>query len=383
MDNFTFFNPTKIEFGRGVIEGLGKIVRLYGEKILLVYGEGSIKRNSVYMQVVDSLTQHHIEIFEHGGVCSNPLLSHAREGVSQAKKYEIDAVVAVGGGSVIDEAKAIAAGSVANCDIWDFYTKKEHPTKALPLISVLTLPATGSEMNGFTVLTNEETKEKFALGASPVLNPRVSFLDPETTYSLPLTQTAFACADILSHLTEGYFTTSAKRLILQDSLIKSLFLSAVEAMGKIQENPTDYDARAAFMWTATLAWNSIAQVGIPQRALPCHALEMPLSGIYNVAHGAGLSIITPHWLRLAAAPHKERIRQFGREVLGGIGTVESTIDGLIEIYEKIGAPLSMREVGLTSPDLDKLTESAHITFAARNMDGYSKEVIRSIYEAAL
>lgn len=382
MDNFTFFNPTKIEFGRGVIEGLGKAVRLYGEKILLVYGEGSIKRNNVYMQVVDSLTQHHIEIFEHGGVCGNPLLSHAREGIIQAKEFEVDAVVAVGGGSVIDEAKAIAAGAVSSCDIWDFYTKKDHPTKALPIISVLTLPATGSEMNGFTVLTNEETQEKFALGASPVLNPRVSFLDPESTFSLTLEQTAFACADIISHMTEGYFTTPAKRLILQDNLIGSLFSSVVEATYRIQENPEDYDARAAFMWTATLAWNSIAQVGIPQRAMPCHALEMPLSGIYNVAHGAGLSIITPYWLRLAAGPHRERIELFGREVMGSIGTVDSTINGLIEVYEKIGAPLRMKDVGVQSPDLDKLTEMAFITFAARNMDGYSKEVIYSIYEAA-
>lgn len=382
MENFRFYNPTDLRFGRGVIAELGTEVLKRGSRILLVYGKGSIKNNGVYEQVIDSLTNHHIEIFEHSDVSANPLLSHTREGVSKAKEYQVDLIVAVGGGSVIDEAKAIALGALSNSDIWEFYKKTATPQQAIPIISVLTLPATGSEMNGFTVLTNDDTSEKFALGASPLLHPKVSFLDPDATFSLSLKQTAYACADIISHITEGYFTTSAKTLPLQDNIIKGLFHSVIESMKAIQKDPTNYNARASFMWTATLAWNGIAQVGIPDRAMPCHALEMPLSGVYDIAHGAGLSIITPHWLRHAKTLHEERIKKFGSEILNAKGSIEEVISALTCIYKEIGAPTTMQDVGLTSPDIDLLTKMAAITFESRKMVGYNNEEIRAIYSAA-
>lgn len=383
MENFFFSNPTELHFGRGVIQHLGTEVLKRGSRILLVYGKGSIKSNGVYEQVIDTLTNHHVEIFEHPGVSGNPLLSHTREGVKKAKQFQVDLIVAVGGGSVIDEAKAIALGALSNSDIWDFYTKKETPQLALPIISVLTLPATGSEMNGFTVLTNDETCEKFALGASPLLNPKVSLLDPESTFSLSLQQTAFACADIISHLTEGYFTTTASVLPLQDNLIKGLFHAVLSAMRMLIKDPRDYNARASFMWTATLAWNGIAQVGIPGRSMPCHALEMPLSGLYNIAHGAGLSIITPHWLNHSQHLHLKRIESFGEEILGETTTIPEVIKTFSNIYSEIGAPISMREAGLINPDIDALTKMALTTFESRNMTGYDMDLIRNIYEDAI
>ena len=199
MNNFTYYNPTKIHFGRGCVNQLGaEIANLGVKKVLLVYGGGSIKKSGLYDNVIAQLAALKIEVVEHAGVQGNPILPHVRAGVELAKKAGVELILGVGGGSVVDSSKAIALGATADCDVWEFFAKREIPTKTLPVIDVLTLPATGSEMNGICVVTNTETDEKSGLAVPGLLNPVASFLDPETTFSLSMTQTAYACTDILS-----------------------------------------------------------------------------------------------------------------------------------------------------------------------------------------
>lgn len=384
MQSFIYENPTKIRFGEAVLNSLSEEITRFGKRILFLYGCESIMHNGVYDMVSEQLAKAGVFVVEHRGVVGNARLSHARAGVELAQKHKVDCILAVGGGSVIDESKAIAAGACYSGDVWDFYQKSASIEKALPIISVLTLPATGSEMNGFSVLTNDETLEKWAVGASPITNPRVSFLDPAMTTTLSLEQTAFAAADIISHCTEGYFTTSARELYPQDEIIEGLVRSVIGAVQKIRKDPNDLEARASMMWTATLAWNGTAQMGIPGMGLPCHAIEMPLSGVYDIAHGAGLSIVTPAWMRAVAKRHEGRLVRFGERVLGvKNGGVEAVATALEALYVQLGAPLRMSEVGIKDPDIARMTADALEAFRLRGVEGYDTKLISGIYEAVV
>ncbi|VGO19875.1 iron-containing alcohol dehydrogenase [Pontiella sulfatireligans] len=385
MNDFVYENPTKILFGRGVIDQLGgELKRLGVRKVLLVYGGGSIKANGVYDSVIAQLSACGVAVVEHGGVRGNPVLSHVQEGIAKVRAEQIDLICGVGGGSVVDESKAIALGAASDIDVWEFFAKRETPQQALPVMAVLTLPATGSEMNGIAVVTNEETDEKNAIVCPALLNPKVSFMDPETTFSLSLQQTSFACTDILSHLMEGYLTTPAERLLVQDPVIEGVARSVMDSMAVIMKNPSDYDARAAFMWSATLGWSGICQAGIPAWGMPCHALEMPLSAVCDIAHGAGLSIIIPAWMRVAGARHEHRILQFGRRILGldNPSSVDAVADVLTAYYRSIGSPVSCAEAGI-DPDLDRLTNLAFDSFKQRGMHDYTKELITDIYKQSI
>jgi alcohol dehydrogenase YqhD (iron-dependent ADH family) len=381
MNNFSYYNPTKIHFGRGVIDQLGSELSARDiRSVLLVYGSGSIKQNGVYDSVLAQLTEASVEVVEHPGVQGNPRLSHVRTGVALAQEYRVDLVLGVGGGSVIDSAKAIALGAASGCDVWAFFAKRETPQQALPVMAVLTLPATGSEMNGICVVTNEETDEKSAVTAPGLTNPVVSFLDPQTTFTLPLKQTAYACADILSHVMEGYLTTSAECLPVQDRQMEGVMLAVMDAMRAIQQDPENYDARADFMWSATLAWSGICHAGMPDWGMPNHALEMPLSAVYDIAHGAGLSIVIPAWIRVVGERHKHRVLQFGRTILGvETESVEEVSDALVRYYRSIETPVCCKDVGIAL-DIDRLTELAFGSFHKRGMTSYTHEVIRSVYE---
>lgn len=385
MNDFTYDNPTKVHFGKTALDSLQSELQAYSvKKALLVYGGGSIKNNGVYERVTGALAECGVEYIEHSGVKGNPMLSHAREGVMLAREHSVDLVLAVGGGSVIDEAKAIAAGVVCSCDVWDFYSKKETVSAMLPLFAISTLPATASEMNGISVLTNDETLEKCAVVAPGVLNPKVCFLDPTTTFTLSLEQTAFACVDIISHLTEAYLTTGADSIPVQGRMIEGLAKSVMDAMSKIMVDPKDYDARAEFMWCATLAWSGIAQAGIPQWGMPCHALEMPMSAVYDVAHGAGLSVITPAWMIHAAELHPARLCSFGKHVLGVLSDdITGVAQALKDYYQSIGAPVSFAEIGVPDPDINTLTDLSHSSFVSRNIPGYSRDEITEIYRNSL
>jgi alcohol dehydrogenase YqhD (iron-dependent ADH family) len=381
MNNFSYYNPTRIHFGRGVIDQLGSELSARDIRIvLLVYGGGSIKQNGVYDSVLAQLTQASVEVVEHPGVQGNPRLSHVRDGVVLAKDHQVDLVLGVGGGSVIDSSKAIALGAASDCDVWDFFAKREIPKQTLPVMAVLTLPATGSEMNGICVVSNEETDEKVAVTAPGLINPVVSFLDPQTTVTLSMAQTAYACADVLSHVMEGYLTTSADQLPVQDRQMEGVMLAVMDAMRVLQQDPANYDARADFMWSATLAWSGICHAGMPDWGMPNHALEMPLSAVYDIAHGAGLSIVIPAWIRVVGEQHKHRVLQFGRTVLGiDAERVEEVADALVGYYRSVGTPVSCQDAGIEL-DIDRLTELAFGSFYKRGMTNYTHEVIRAVYE---
>jgi len=381
MNPFIYENPTKIKFGIGSLNTLAEEICRFGSRVLFLYGGGSIFKNGAYDQVTYQLNRSGCFVVEHGGVVGNPRLFHANAGVALIKEHKIDLILAVGGGSVIDEAKAIAAGALYNGDLWDFYCRKSAVISALPIISVQTLPATASEMNGFSVLTHDTSHEKSAIGFPPTLNPRVSFLDPSFSTTVSSQQTGFAAADILSHLTEGYFTTSAEMLYPQDEIIEGIARSVIDAANTLMIDPSNLEARSSLMWSATLAWNGSVQAGIPDALLPCHALEMPLSGIYDIAHGAGLAILTPHWMRAMDSVHGKRIIRFGSRVFGIESSVELVAQQFESLYKEWGIPRSIKGLGVESIDIDLLTKDGVTSFSRRNINGYDESIVRKIYEA--
>ena len=385
MNNFSYYNPTRIHFGDDALSHIvPELEANKTKKLLFVYGRESIKKNGVYKRIIDALSQTGIRVVEHAGVKGNPVLSHTREGVSLAKREQVDAVLAVGGGSVIDEAKIIAAGALCEEDVWGFFDGSVLPGTKLPLFSVLTLPATGSEMNQISVITNEDTQQKSAINIPGVLNPDVSFLDPRTTFSLSPVQTAYASVDIISHLSESYLTTSAAAMSVPDGLIESLIKTVMETTYILLEDPHNYQARANFMWAATMGWNGIVQLGLPDRLMPCHGLEMPMSGVYDIIHGAGLAIITPAWLVFAEKLHKERILKFGKTIFGVEATsTREVADALKSYYIRIGAPVSFSDCGVNEPDIALLSKLAMDAFAGRGISGYSLEDIKTIFTDSL
>lgn len=381
MNDFTYHNPTKVYFGKTALDNLVHTLKTQNaSNVLFVYGGGSIKENGVYDAVIKALNQCNVNIVEHAGVKGNPSLNHARLGITKAKENKVDLILAAGGGSVMDEAKAIAAGALVSCDVWDLYCKKQTVTQSLALFAIPTLPATSSEMNAISVLCNDETKEKFAVAAPGILNPIAAFIDPQTTYTLSLKMTAYACTDIISHLTESYFTTGADELPLHGRVIEGLVKAVMDAMQIIMKEPDDYDARASFMWTATLAWSGIVQAGIPNWGMPCHALEMSVSGYHDTAHGVGLSILTPSWLKHAETMHRTRILEFGRNILGvDTGNVDDVIEALKVFYGSIGVPVTFSQAGINNPEIEIMTDLADKAFKSRGIPGYSRDAIRTIY----
>jgi len=385
MKDFVFHNPTKIIFGEGAIARLGEEARAYGERVLLVYGMGSIKRNGVYDQVVASLRDAGIETVEFPGVQPNPVLSHARQGVALAKENAVDAVVAVGGGSVIDESKTIAAGAVTDTDVWEFFAFTAEMKDALPLLTVLTIPAAGSEMNGGMVITNEETSDKWATGGqgSPVY-PKVSILDPSVTYTIPASYVAYSAADAMSHQLEGYLTHRDEWAPIQDRYVEGLLKSIMEATDKILADGDDAQGRATMMWAATMAFNDLSSAGVGPIGFPNHLLEHPLSGIYDIPHGAGLSMVMPAWMTYAVRNGNTRVARFAREVFGvAIEDDEAAAMEGIRLFKawlkKIGTHTAFEDAGIPESDIEKITERTVILANLWGLTDYNEDNISEIY----
>ncbi len=384
MLNFEFYSPTKIIFGRGVVSRLGEEVAEFGKTAMLVYGRDSIKKSGLYQQLLDQLGEKGIRVVEHGGVSANPLLDHALEGIRKARKEGVDFIIGAGGGSVIDESKGIAAGVACDADLWDLYSKKETVDAALPVIAVQTLPATSSETNQAAVLTNIETNEKFGL-RSPLIVPAKAFLDPELTFTIPLKYTAYACFDIISHLLEGYFTTTADFAPVHDGFVEGLAGAVKVSLERVLKDPRDYDARASIMWAGSLAWNGLANAGLDGAKIPNHMFEHPLSAVYNAAHGAGLAVVMPAWLDFKKNEIGDRIVKFGEKILGLKGVVTPDI----VIYEfrlwikKIGCPLTFGELGIENPDIGELIKQARVLCGMWNIDGYTDEDLETVYRLCM
>ncbi|MGL4944284.1 MAG: iron-containing alcohol dehydrogenase [Thermoguttaceae bacterium] len=347
MQNFVYHNPVRVIFGRGTIPQIGGEVKPFG-KTLLVYGQGSSRRNGVYDQVVTSLKEAGVTWVEFGGVRANPVLSHTRDGIALARAERVESILAVGGGSVIDEAKAIAFGAATNeYDVWEVYARKAQVTKALPLLTVLTMSATGTEMNGGTVITNESTRQKLGYG-SPHLYPRVSILDPEVLYTIPATQSAYGAIDAACHLMESYFTAEDANIPLQDRYVEGIVRTLTEIAAPMIASPRNYDLRATFMWAATLAWNGTAPAGVGNWGTPNHLIGHAMSALCDTPHGESLAIALSGWMPWFAetTPRgRERITKLGRGVFDASDDVE-TIERFRNWFRSLNVATTLAGIGV-------------------------------------
>ncbi len=388
MRNFVFHNPTKIIFGKDTVSEIGPETVAWGTKALLVYGQGSIKKSGLYDQVTGALRQAGVTVTDHGGVRSNPVLSHVREGIAKAREAGCDVIVAVGGGSVIDSAKAISAGIPVNHDVWKFFTGKKPIKKTVPLTTVLTLAAAGSEMNSGMVITNEETREKFGFG-NKRLYPRTSILNPELTYSVPRKYTAFGAVDAVSHVLEFYMTREDPSTPVQDRLMEGLIENTIDSCNRCLDNPTDYAARADLMWTATLALNGLTAAGLGRVGFPMHMIEHSLSALYDIAHGAGLAIVIPGWLTWFARSHPERVAELGRRVFGeqvgdnaqdDTSTAQATIEAFRSWFTAIDCPVTLAQAGIARDDIADIAANALRLAKVWRLNNYSQKIIEEILQ---
>jgi alcohol dehydrogenase YqhD (iron-dependent ADH family) len=382
MKNFVFHNPTKIIFGRDTIPSIGSETAAFGKKALMVYGQGSIKKNGIYDQVTKSLYDAGVTIIEHGGVKSNPILSHVHQGIALAKENKVDVIAAVGGGSVIDSAKAIAAGALAEHDVWKFFIGKKSIKGALPLTCVLTLAASGSEMNSGMVVTNEETKQKFGF-ANKHLYPEVSILDPTATFSVSPEYTAYGAVDAIAHVLEFYFTNQEPYTPVQDHFMEGLVISCMDSCERVLQNLEDYDARADLMWAATLALNGLTAAGLGKTGFPMHMIEHSLSALYNVAHGAGLSVVIPGWMNYQSQRTPEKFAQFAERVFGiNSGSIEERaaegIQALLSWFAKVKTPTSLSGLQISVNDIPVIADNAVALAKIWGMKDYTEEKIEEI-----
>ena len=381
MENFIYHNPTKIINGKDTHKKIGKILINDSIKsVLLVYGMNSIKKSGLYDEIISILKENDINITEHSGVKSNPVLSHANRGVELAKEFGVDAILSVGGGSVLDECKAIAAGAKYSCDVWDFYSGKVVAKEALAIYAILTISATGSEMNGGSVLTNELSNEKFAF-MSDYTFPKVSIINSEFTYNLPVDYLVYSAVDIIAHVIEIYFTASTLPLI-QKRFDENIIKTVIETTENILKNPNDYNSRAEFSLAATWALNGLTKVGTGGSSFPNHMIEHSLSAIYDVAHGAGLAVVILAWMKYFKKEKNKIFTRFAKEIFNK-STAEEGIIALEEWFKKINAPTKLIDLKIDKKDIAKIAENAFLSSKKWGMaEVYSVGVIEGILRLA-
>ena len=384
MNNFNFCVPTDIRFGKGQIACLPEELKKNGKRILMVYGGGSIKKTGIYDTILDLLKD--FELYELSGIEPNPKIDSVRKGASICKEKKIDMILAVGGGSSIDASKHIACAAYYEGDAWDLMLDRSKMTKALPIAVVLTMAATGSEMNPGAVITNGETNEKIEI-AGPILYPTISICDPTYLYTLPAKQTAAGTADILSHAMEQYFQPTDDAY-LTDRIAESLMKTVIHYGPIALAEPDNYEARANLMWSSSLALNHILTVG-KGGAWSCHPIEHELSAYYDITHGEGLAIVTPAWMKAVLCDETvERFAMFGRNVwdisMGSSREIaEKAIEKTAEFFKKLGLPSTLKEVGIDSEKFEEMAEEAVRTsgIAIRSYYHLNKEDIIKIYES--
>jgi alcohol dehydrogenase YqhD (iron-dependent ADH family) len=384
MHNFVFHNPTKVLFGKGTISQIGKETATFGTRVLLVYGRLSAERNGLIQTVSTSLEEAGCVVTKHGGVRPNPSLSDVHLAIQRAKAEKIEVICAVGGGSVIDAAKAVSVGACVEHDVWKFFTGKKSIRQKLPLIAVSTLAASGSEMNSGMVLTNDGTQQKFGFGHR-LLHPEVAIMDPETTFTVPADYTAYGAIDALAHIMEFYMTTEQCGTNVQDRYMEGLAISIMESCDSVLQNLEDYQARASLMWSAVLALNGLSAAGLGKVGFPMHLIEHSISAMHNVPHGAGLSVVIPGWLHYQAGIQPARICQFFRRVLSLEHLNEEEIvaygiSALIAWFKKSGAPVTLQELGIDPQEISQLAANALPQAKIWRMREYTQEKIECILE---
>ncbi len=361
MENFRLYLPTKIIFGRGTENDVGAEVARYSKKILLHYGGGSIKRTGLYERVVKSLKDAGVEFAELGGVVPNPRLSLVREGIKLCRKEGIDFILAVGGGSVIDSAKAIATGVPYKGDVWEYFESggKMRIENALPVATILTISAAGSEMSPSMVITDEDSKRKLSAGKQDALRPVFSILNPELTFTLPKEQVAYGAVDMFSHIVERYFTNT-NNVDVTDEMCEAVMRSIIRNAKKAVTDTEDYDVRAELMWAGTVAHNGILGTG-REEDWSSHKMEHELSASYDIAHGAGLAVIVPAWMRYV---HKHDIERFARYARNVFHVIEenddkAALEGIEEtrkFFGSMGIATSLDGLGIGPEKIENMSK---------------------------
>lgn len=363
MNSFVYDIPTKVYFGENQLGHLGKELSKYGKKVLMTYGGGSIKKSGLYDKVVAEIKKAGLELFELSGIEPNPRVSSVNAGAKICKEEGIDVLLAVGGGSVIDCTKYIGAAAFYDGDAWDILEQKTDVTKCLPVLDILTLAATGSEMDCGGVISNPETKDKIGL-MFPVMQPKVSFLDPTLTYTVSQYQTACGSSDMLSHIIEVYFNMN-KDLYMLDTVMEGLMKTIIRYTPIVMKEPDNYEARANLMWASSWAINGFVNGG-KQQAWSCHPIEHEVSAIYDITHGLGLAILTPRWMEYCLDETTvSKYYQFGCNVFGLDSKMEpmevakKSIELLSDfLYNTLGLKSTFTELGIDDKNFEIMAEKS-------------------------
>lgn len=363
MNDFSFCTPTRYVFGHDAEKQAGELMLATGaRRVLIVYGMGSVIRSGLLDRAKEILHSAGIVTFELGGVQPNPTDPKVYEGIEIVRREEIDGLLAVGGGSAIDTAKAIACGALYEGDFWDFYCGKKVVDKALPLGVVLTIPAAGSEGSGNSVITRLEGLHKLSLRTDTALRPKFACLNPELTFTLPPYQTACGITDMMVHILERYFSPTPD-VEVTDRLAEGLLMAIMTEAPKVMAEPENYEARANILWSGTLAHNGICGTGRSED-WASHFMEHELSAVYDVTHGAGLAVITPAWMTFMAEHRPAKVAQLARRVFGISNTDdrEAALEGIAALkkfFSSLGLPLTLRELGINTPDYRLLVDKLH------------------------
>jgi alcohol dehydrogenase YqhD (iron-dependent ADH family) len=352
MENFIAYNPTKLHFGNRVLDKLGETVSVYGKNVLLMYGKGSIKKNSVYSNIVNQLNLAGSNISEFYGIKANPVIDDVEKAVELGIKNNVDVIIAAGGGSVIDSAKITSLCIKENLDPWSVLKSQQVAKQSIPIIVVLTIPATGSEMNQFSVVQNHRTGEKSALH-SELMFPVHSFLDPVYTYSLPADQTSFGISDLIAHSFEAWFGEGEAHI--SDKLVVSVINEAIKYSPLVLKNPENYVYRSNIMWAATLALNGYTIHGRKSGDWAVHAIAHQISYLFDTAHGATLSIVYPAWLKLMKNRIPDRIILLGKEIFQN-ENIDRFISELENFYQTINCPIRLDEAGINKKQQELILE---------------------------
>ncbi|WP_449602439.1 iron-containing alcohol dehydrogenase [Paenibacillus sp. Marseille-Q9583] len=387
MRNFDFYNPTKLIFGQGTLEALKTEVPKYGKNVLLMYGGGSIKRSGLYDKVMAELSAIDAVVTELSGVEPNPRLSTVHKGVELCHEHNIDLILAVGGGSVLDCAKAVAVGAKYEGDMWDFVERKAAAQDALPLGTVLTMAATGSEMNSGSVITNEVTKEKMGWGSIHAF-PAFSILDPENTFTLPRDQTVYGMVDIMSHVLEHYFHTDGNTPV-QDGFCETLLRTVIETAPKLIEDLNNYELRETIMYCGTMALNGMVSMGFAGD-WATHNIEHAVSAVYDIPHGGGLAILFPQWMKYNIDTDPARFRKLAVNVFGvdpaGKNDKEIGLEGieaLRSFWDSIGAPKTLADYDIDDSEIGSMADKAVRFGPFGNFRKLDREDVVEIYKMAL
>ncbi len=396
MQNFNYYTPTKVVFGKGTETQVGSLIKNYGaKKVLVHYGGESAKKSGLLDTVYASLKSENIEHISLGGVVPNPLLSLVHDGIALCKKESVDFILAVGGGSVIDSAKAIALGTCVDFDVWDFYANGAVPTKAIPLGCILTIAAAGSEMSANTVITKDEGLIKRGYG-NDMLRCVFSILNPELTMTLPEWQTMSGVVDIAMHTLERYFCKDSfdanNTSMMTDYIAEGLLKTTIENGLLLKQNPSDYNARAEIMWAGSLSHNTLTQCGYTQTDWATHQIEHELSGMFDVTHGAGLAAVWPAWARYVVDANYTRFAKLGRAIFNITETDEEKaallcIQKMEEFFESLGMPTTISKLGLNLDEAQIDELAFKCTFKKKRTVGIVKSLgydeVKEIYKKAL